>query len=293
MKRYEAKQLADNALKELDEALRSGHSETLKKYLNAMSQFHSYSWNNCILISIQMPDASLVAGFRRWLQLGRHVRKGESGIGILAPLAFRKEVEAENGEQRTESGIRGFRVVHVFDISQTDGDELPSFAKLRGEPGVFLERLEALARKNGIELRYEPLPLGTKGVSTKGTIVVSSDLMDAERFAVLCHELAHERMHDGIRRKESSKTVLETEAEAVSYVVCRALGLDCSTRSADYIQLYRGSAETLAESLELIQKASAKLIAELQAEPKDAEVQRDGTADGLTRLPNQVVSTDA
>ena len=269
MKSDEAKQLAVDALKELEQALQAGRSETLKKYLDTMGRFHRYSWNNCILIAVQKPDASFVAGFRRWLQLGRHVRKGETGIGILAPLAFRKQAEAEEGGEQTVRGIRGFRVVHVFDVSQTDGEDLAQFAQIQGTPGELLGRLEDLVRKNGIELQYEPLPLGTKGVSCKGAIVVSEQLPEAERFAVLTHEMIHERMHDGERRKQLSKTVLETEAEAAAYVVCRAFGFDCSTRSSDYIQLYRGDANTLTQSLEAIQKASAQLIAELSPETSD------------------------
>ena len=89
MKRDEAKQIADHALEELQQALKAGRSETLLRFLDVMSRFHHYSWNNCILIAIQMPEASFVAGFRRWLEFGRHVRKGEKGIGILAPLAYR------------------------------------------------------------------------------------------------------------------------------------------------------------------------------------------------------------
>lgn len=260
MKRDEAKQLADNGIEDLRRSLEAGHSEALERYLTVMSKFHSYSWNNCILIGVQMPEASHVAGFHRWLQLGRRVRKGEKGIGIMAPLARRKQAEATDSEADDKTMIFGFKVVHVFDISQTDGDDLPEFAGINGEPGEMLSRLESLIRTAGITLIDESLPLGVHGVSRQGEIVISSALDDAERFAVLVHEWAHERMHDTHRRKFTSKTVRETEAEAVSFVVCHALGLDCTTRSSDYIHLYRGTTETLAESLQLIKQTAAELI---------------------------------
>ena len=260
MKRDEAKQLADQAIGELEQALRTGRSERLQQFLDVMSRFHRYSWNNCVLIAVQMPEASFVAGFRRWLELGRHVRKGEKGIGILAPLAYRRNQDADNTDEQVETVIRGFRVVHVFDVTQTEGKDLPEFAGIHGDPGELLQRLEELTRSIGITLRIEPLPMGTKGASCKGQIVIADGLPPAERFAVLAHELAHELVHDDQRRRETTRTVRETEAEAVAYVVCRAFGLDCSTRSSDYIQLYRGDETTLAESLEVIQKTATRII---------------------------------
>ena len=201
MKRDEAKQLADNAIEDLRRSLEAGHSDTLVNYLTVMSKFHNYSWNNCILIGVQRPDASHVAGFHRWLQLGRRVRKGEKGIGIMAPLARRKQAESTDSESDRKTMIFGFKVVHVFDISQTDGDDLPDFARITGEPGAMLCRLESLIRAEGITLTDESLPLGTYGVSRQGEIVISSALDASERFAVLVHEWAHERMHDTHRRK--------------------------------------------------------------------------------------------
>jgi antirestriction protein ArdC len=263
MKREEAKQLAETALKDLQQALQSGQSDSLRKVLDVMSRFHQYSWNNCLLIAFQRPEATYVAGFRKWLELRRHVRKGEKGIGILAPLAYRRQADSDDGEDGTTRGIRGFKVVHVFDVSQTVGEDLPELARITGDPGEMLERMENVIRTGGIVLKYEPLPLGTKGVSRKGEIAIAEGLDEAERFAVLVHELAHERLHDDERRKETTKTVRETEAEAVAYVVCRTFGLDCSTRSSDYIQLYRGTAETLTDSLQVIQSTASRMIEEL------------------------------
>ncbi|MBL8820464.1 MAG: hypothetical protein JNL58_30855 [Planctomyces sp.] len=268
MKKDEAKQLADNAIKALQEELKAGHSEKLIQYLNAMSRFHSYSWTNSLLIAMQNPEATLVAGFQRWLKQGRYVRKGEKGIGIMAPLVYRKRDKSggnlpgasQTADAEGKRSIMGFKIVHVFDVTQTEGDELPEFAKIGGEPGQLLEALEELIRANGIVLKYEVLPGGAQGVSHKGEIGISTHLETAERFAVLAHELAHEWMHDAEQRKSLSKTVRETEAEAVAYVVCTSFGLNCSTRSSDYIQMYRGDEATLIASLDRIQKTSSRMI---------------------------------
>ena len=272
MKKEDAKQLADQAISALQEELKAGRSESLLKYLDAMSHFHNYSWSNCMLIALQMPQATFVAGFRRWLQMGRHVRKAEKGIGIMAPLVYRRRENADGTATSTDDksdangkSVRGFKIVHVFDISQTEGDDLPQLAGIAGDPGELLSSLEELIRSNGITLQDETLPPGVKGVSRKGEIAIAEGLPAAERFAVLAHELAHEWMHDEEHRKTLQKTVRETEAEAVAYVVCRSFGLDCSTRSSDYIQLYAGNEATLIASLERIQKTATRMIESLSA----------------------------
>jgi len=274
MKKDDAKQLADQAIRALQEELKAGRSDSLLRYLDSMSRFHSYSWTNSLLIMMQSPEATLVAGFQRWLKQGRHVRKGEKGIGIMAPLIYRNRADANGQHQgpspetdgKGERSIKGFKIVHVFDVTQTDGDELPEFAKIGGEPGQLLSSLEELIRANGIVLKYEVLPGGAQGVSRKGEIGIAMHLDPAERFAVLAHELSHEWMHDMEQRRSLPKTVRETEAEAVAYVVCRSFGLDCSTRSSDYIQMYRGDEATLIASLERIQRTAARMI-HLLSEP--------------------------
>lgn len=270
MKKEDAKKLIDLAFQDLEEGLKSGQSDTMKRCLDVMSRFHHYSFGNCLLILRQKPDATRVAGFRRWLSLGRHVRKGETGIGIIAPMVYRKrdEPDAENDEEAT---LRGFKVVHVFDVSQTEGEELPDLVSVKGDPGALLLDLETLIRASGIVLQYEELPYGTKGESRKGEIAVDVKLPDAERFSVLIHELAHEWLHDADARRKLTKTVRETEAEAVAYVVCQAVGLDCSTRSSDYIQMYQGTAETLATSLDRIQKTAMRIIESLNDPRSTAE----------------------
>lgn len=124
MKHDEALKLADTALEQLAVALEQGHSETLTTYLGTMARFHNYSFGNVMLIALQKPEATHVAGFTTWKKLGRFVRKGDKGIGILANLVYRSKrddgnLEAERDEQSTRS-VPGFKVVHVFDVSQTD-----------------------------------------------------------------------------------------------------------------------------------------------------------------------------
>jgi len=263
-KKEEALKLAEQGLTELNEALKAGNSETLVKYLTFLSKFHNYSFQNCILISIQRPDATQVAGYNRWKQLGRQVKKGEKGITILGPVLAKRNVEVEDENQeaqnKTVSKLIGFRTLHVFDVSQTEGKDLPEFAQISGDPGEAIPRLEKLIQDNDIALQYEFPGGGALGTSSGGTITVRPDLSLAETLSVLVHELAHEFLHQGERRHETDKTVRETEAEAVAFTVCNALGLETKTRSADYIKLYRGDPQVLQESLHFIQKTAARII---------------------------------
>jgi antirestriction protein ArdC len=266
MKRDDAKKLVADGLAELSQALANGRSDTLEKYLSVMSRFHRYSFGNLILILSQRENASYVAGFHKWQQLGRHVKKGEKGIGIFAPCRYKRKVESKSGEEEQVQDIRGFKVVHVWDISQTEGDELPEFAQIHGDAGENLARLERVVRDAGIDLRYESIPGSATGMSAGGTITVQPDLSRPETFAVLAHEHAHELLHQQNGRKhQCPKTARETEAEAVAFVVCHAFGMDSKTRSSDYIQLYRGSTDTLAESLDIIQKTAAGIIEAINA----------------------------
>lgn len=264
MNREEAQQVSSQAIDQLVAALEQGQSETLVKYLAALAKFHTYSFGNCLLIAVQRPDATHVAGFHRWKDLGRSVKKGEKGIAIIAPMARKRQVEDESEDgPTTVRAVTGFRVVHVFDVSQTEGEPLPEFAAASGEPGDHLPRLEELIAQEGVTLHYEPLPGGANGVSEGGVIRVRPDLSPAETFRVLVHELAHERLHQKERRKETTKTIRETEAESVAFVVGQAFGIDSTTRSSDYLQLWGGDKEALLQSLDHIQAVATDIIASL------------------------------
>lgn len=265
MNREEAQQVSSQAIDELVQALEQGKSEKLLEYLAMLSKFHQYSFGNCLLIAMQRPDATYVAGFQRWKELGRFVKKGEKGIGIIAPIARKRKVEDEVGsdESTTVRSVTGFRVVHVFDVLQTEGEPLPEFATSHGDPGDSLERLEELITQEGVTLVYEEIPCGANGVSEGGVIRVRPDLGPSETFRVLVHELAHEKLHQTERRKETTKAIRETEAEAVAFVVSRAFGIDSMARSSDYVQLWGGDKELLLQSLDHIQRVATDIIAAL------------------------------
>lgn len=261
MKAEEAKKMTDEALAKLAAALAEGKSEALTAYLGTMAKFHRYSFGNVMLILFQRPDATRVAGFHAWRDLGRYVKKGEHGIAILAPMLLRqRDAEPKDGETVEPRKVLRFRVVHVFDVSQTDGEPLPAFARVSGDPGVCTDRLRTHIASRGITLVYEDSLGGAEGMSSGGTIKVRSGLPAAEEFSVLVHELAHEVLHHGEGAQRGTKTVRETEAEAVAFVVTHAVGLHNGTASADYIRLYDGDTKTLAASLDRIQKTAAAVI---------------------------------
>ena len=154
MKNNKAKQLIENALNSLTESLENGQSGELKKYLQTMSRFHKYSLRNVMLIALQKPSATHVAGFHAWKKLGRFVKKGENGIVIIAPLVYKKETVENDDNSSNVTEINGFKGVYVFDISQTDGDELPEFARVQGDPFRYQEILGNFISANGITLEY-------------------------------------------------------------------------------------------------------------------------------------------
>lgn len=266
MKKDEIAQLVKSGLDELNRALAEGNSERLERLLAVMAKFPRYSFNNCLLIQQQRPDATIVQGFHGWKRLGRSVKKGEKGIGITAPMAYR-EAEQVGSDDRV---IRGFRVVHVFDVEQTEGEPLPAFAEPNGDPGCWVERTESLIISKGIELDYERQREGVMGYSTKGRIVIQIGLEPAKRLGVLVHELAHELLHADERFPgPRSHQRRETEAEAVSHVVCRSLGIECLEHSTDYIHLHNGDSGMLTESMQRIQKCASGILRDLVAMETD------------------------
>jgi hypothetical protein len=265
-------QMTSDALTKLRGDLANGKSEMLRTYLATMSRFYRYSFGNQILISFQCPHATHVAGFQAWKKFNRFVKKGEKGIVILAPVLRKSTNDVGNdGEVATANKktprLVNVRAAHVFDISQTEGEPLPEFATVKGDPATHLGKLKELVSAKGITLEYVGSLGGAFGVSSGGKIQLLKGLQGAQEFSVLVHELAHELLHQGERRRETTKTVRETEAEAVAFVVGHSIGLELSTASSDYIQLYRGDAETLSESLTFIRNISSEVIAALLESP--------------------------
>ncbi len=255
--------LIDDALDILISQLEAGHSEQLQAYLAAMPKFRAYSFNNIMLILAQQPAAQHVAGYRTWRKLNRQVRKGERGIIVIAPMVYKKK-EGERSTDRDDgdapSVIRGFRAVHVFDISQTNGEPLPSISTQAGDPGQYIEQLERFITGHGITLNEAEDLGGADGVSKGGEIVIRSGMHPARRFAVLAHEVAHELMHKDPATRPVEKETRELEAEAVAHVVCYASGLDPGQASSDYIQLYSGDKHGLLASLEAIRRTARIVI---------------------------------
>ena len=262
--------------------LEAGHSDALTAYLNAMSRFHNYSFGNILEIARQKPDATRVAGFWKWKELGRSVKKGEKGIRILAPIiGVRRKKDDEANKDITKQNtavLVGFRSAYVFDVSQTEGAELPAMREISGDVGDNRDRLIAFIERQGVELVFTERIAPALGMSYGGRIAILPGQSKAEEFSTLVHELAHEMLHKAERRTATTKTVRETEAEAIAFVIGKAVGLETGTASADYIQLYHGNASLLAESLEVIQKASAVILAALETKP---EVEQQQSTDAM------------
>jgi hypothetical protein len=220
-------------------------------------------------IARQKPDATRVAGLYAWNQLKRKVKKGEHGIRILAPVIGIKRKKDEEAEKdiRTQNRavLVGFRSAYVFDVSQTDGEELPELStKVSGDVGERRERLIDFIIAQGIQLEFKESIAPALGVSYGGKIALLPGQSTAEEFSTLVHELSHEMLHKADRRTATTKIVRETEAEAIAFVVSKTIGLDTGRASADYIHLYHGNAALLTESLEVIQRTSALILSALE-----------------------------
>jgi hypothetical protein len=266
--RQTAKEIIAANVKELIAQLEAGRSDALTAYLDAMSHFHKYSFGNVLEIARQKPHATRVAGLYAWNQLGRKVKKGEKGIRILAPIVGVKrkteEEAAKDPAYQNKAVLVGFRNAYVFDVTQTEGAELPAMHEISGDAGENRDRLLSFIERQGIELVFTENIAPALGVSYGGRIAILPGQSEAEEFSTLVHELAHEMLHKAERRTTTTKVVKETEAEAVAFVVGKAVGLKVGSASADYIHLYHGNASLLAESLEVIQQTSAVILAALE-----------------------------
>ena len=267
----------------LMQQVEAGKSETLTAYLTAMARFHNYSFGNILAIARQRPTATRVAGYGTWKEMGRFVKRGEKGIQILAPMMGfrRKNTEAERGidadadsNTKPQRVLIGFRVVRVFDVSQTEGADLPEFEhNISGEVGEHHDRLIDFLAQQNIALEFNERIAPALGVSYGGKIALLPGQSKAEEFVTLVHETAHELLHKAERRTFTTATVRETEAESVAFIVGQAIGLEMGNASSDYIQMYAGNATLLAESLEVVQRTAAVILGAITAEesaPQDS-----------------------
>ncbi len=235
-------------------------SEAFKAYLAVQARFHRYSWHNSMLIAMQRPDATRVAGYKTWQSLGRQVCKGERGITIFAPCPWKRETD--DGE--TEQGIF-FRAVHVFDVGQTDGPDLPDVdvPTIDTASDDLLAKLRRVADQRGIAVNFAKLSGGLFGVSKGGTIDVDNGHATGQQSKTLAHELALEALHK-TDRTGLTRSVAELEAESVAYVVCTHFGLDVEVRASHYIALWDGDSKSLRASLERIANTARAVIDDVQ-----------------------------
>jgi hypothetical protein len=262
-----AQQLVRENVQYLIEQLEAGHSEALTAFLRAMAVFREYSFGNQTAIARQRPSATRVAGMYTWNQLGRFVNKGEKGIAILAPVIGKrsKHTQDANSEQldANKSALLGFRRVYVWAEDQTHG--LPELEQVTGEAGVYLDRMREFVHAQGITLEYTESIAPALGMAFGTTIRILPGQSKAEELTTLVHEAAHLAQKHQERRTATTKTVRETEAEAVAFVVAQGIGINAA-QSASYIQLYKGNASLLLESLEAVQQTAAVILAAIQTE---------------------------
>lgn len=291
-------------VKEITDQLEAGienlfNSDQYKQWLTTMSRFHDYSLNNTLLIAMQKPDATLVAGYTTWKnQFGRQVNKGEKGIRILAPTPYKKKVEVDKTDPNTGEILKNpdgsnqkeiqevlrpaFKVVSVFDVSQTDGRELPSLGvnELTGDVEQYEMFFEALKRTCPVPMEFEQISSGAKGYyhQIEQRIAIQDGMSQIQTVKTAIHEMAHQKLHaidPNLKKSEQnleniSRGGKEVEAESVAYTVCQHYGIDTSDYSFAYIAGWSQGKETpeLKASLNTIRKAASEMINDIDGHMK-------------------------
>lgn len=272
-------------------------SEKFKEYLTTMSKFYNYSFNNTLLIAMQKPDATLIAGYTSWQRnFDRHVMKGEKGIKILAPAPYKAQEEREKIDPATQKPVLdadgkpvtetvevmrpAFKVVSVFDVSQTDGKELPDIAvdELTGSVENYTAFFEALKQESPVPISFEDIPGGAKGYFShvENRIAIQEGMSEIQTVKTAIHEIAHAKLHainpDEKVAPEDRKDrhTKEVEAESVAYTVCQRYGIETSDYSFGYIAGWSSDKDTkeLKGSLETIRSTAAEMIESIDAKLK-------------------------
>ena len=246
-------------LARLEQAVAAIHdSEDFRRYLDVQARFHHYSVGNTLLILLQRPDATQVAGFHAWRKMGRHVTRGEKGIAIVVPHVRKRKNEDDEDER-----ITGFGTGYIFDISQTDGEPLPAVEVpvLEGEEGSELfDRLAGLVAAEGLSLERRPadmMPPDVMGFYTpRERQIVVGEAAPLQMSKTLAHELAHH--YTGL--VDANRSEHETVAESVAYIVCASHGLDTGARSFPYVAIWSQDPAVFRQALGTIQRVSAQLI---------------------------------
>lgn len=246
-------------------------SEEVTQYLRFLSRFHRYSLHNTMAIWIHCPNATHVAGYNAWMKLGRYVRKGERGIPIFAPCTQAVPKGEEEDDEKKTRKVIGYKIVYVFDVSQTEGKPLPQAPIVaQGDGSALLPVLEGIAFDLGIGLEYRAMSGSHHGTSYGGSIDVDSGLDDAGKSSVIIHELAHELLHKGADRMLLSTRQKETEAESTAYVVCSHFGFDSA--APNYLALWAAKPEQILEAFQRIRDVAASLIDMIEAKFNAEEV---------------------
>ena len=293
-------------VKEITDRLEEGlkelfEGEKYKSYLNTMSKFHNYSANNIQLIEMQCPDATYVAGYKAWQKnFERHVNRGERGIRILAPAPYKIKEEQEKIDpvtnepvldrdgmpvmEEVEIKIPAFRVVTVFDYSQTDGKELPGLgvSELHGNVENYRDFMEALSRVSPVPIRYEGMEGDRKGyfIDLNHPIAIKEGMEEVQTVKTGVHEVAHAKLHAKEAEQETGfakdRETKEVEAESIAYTVCQHFGIDTSDYSFGYIAGWSSTKEMpeLKSSLDTIRRTSSELIKGIEAQLLEIEKER-------------------
>lgn len=298
-------------LKEITDRLEQGiadlfNSERFKEYLNVMSKFHNYSFNNTVLIALQKPDASLVMGFNAWKGKGieRNVKKGEQGIRIFAPAPYKIKTEAEKLDPDTKKPIIGedgkpitetkeitipaFKVVCVYDVSQTEGKELPTLGvdELLGSVENYADFFAALEKTSPVPIAFEQIEGGAHGYYhlEDKRIALDEGMSELQTLKTTIHEIAHAKLHDidinapaEERANRPDRRTREVEAESVAYTVCQHYGLDTSDYSFGYVAGWSSGREMseLKSSLETIRATAAEIIDSIDAHLAEIQKERE------------------
>ena len=293
-------------LKEITERLEQGvkdifTSEMYTKYLLTMSKFHNYSFNNTLLIAMQRPDATLVAGYNAWKnKFNRYVKKGEKGIQIIAPAPVKEREEREKIDKDTgltvlnESGepeievvervIPRFRVTTVFDYAQTDGEALPTLEvnELTARVKDYTLLKEAIEQVSPVPIRFGEIEGNAKGYYSHmdKEICVRADMGESQTIKTMIHEVAHAMLHDSDQMKqrgeEKDQLTKETEAESIAFTVCSALGIDTSDYSFPYVASWASGKELkeLKDSMDTIRLTAADFLENLETAVAERSVER-------------------
>lgn len=279
--------LTDKDLSKLIHSLKDGvsdflTSEQFKKYLDFSSKFYNYSTNNTLLISIQKPEATLVGSYTFWKSQNRYVKKGEKAIKIMAPCTTKRKITDivkdkdgnptfdKDGKLKTheinQTVFSGFRLVSVFDISQTDGAPVPKLLnELTGSSEISKSLTNAITQISSIPITYEPLNYNGYFDKENKKIVLSNRLEDNQIAKTLIHEYAHSRLHEKVQDYSQNRDKYEIEAESTAYIVSKHFGLDTSEYSFGYLASwsYGKGLDEYQESLKLVQSIAKEIITDV------------------------------